>query len=86
MTSESRNGKHAPGNVRIGVYVTPFRKAVAVYLAELSGMSMTDIVWEGIERLAISMGVLLPSGDVAPEHEDALKVSLEVVKASKVKG
>ena len=83
---ESRNGKHAPGNVRIGIYVEPFRKAVAVYLAEIAGMSMTDIIWEGVERLAISKGILTPDGKVAEEHKDAIDVALAVVKTSKVKG
>ena len=83
---ESRNGKHRKGNVRMGVYVEPFRKAVAVYLADLADMSMTDIIWQGIERLAISKGVLLPTGEVAPEHKANIDLAIEVVKTSKAKG
>jgi len=83
---ESRNGKHKRGNVRMGVYVEPFRKAVAVYLADITNKSMTDIIWQGIETLAISKGVLLPSGEVAPEHKAQVALAVEVVKTSKAKG
>lgn len=82
----SRQGKHREGNVRMGIYVTPFRKAVAVYLADLVDVSMTDIIWQGIETIAKARGVLLPSGEVAPEHRDCIEAAISIVKNSKVKG
>ena len=54
----SRAGKHKPGSVRMGVYVEPFRKVVAVYLADIADMTLTDIIWEGIETVAKAKGVL----------------------------
>jgi len=82
----SRHGKHKPGDVRMGVYVEPFRKAVALYLADLADMSMTDIIWEGIETVAKAKGVLLPNGEVAPEHRANIELSIVIAKASKVRG
>lgn len=83
----TRNGKHKDGSVRMGVYVPPFRKAVAVYLADLTDKTMTDIIWEGIETVAKSRGVILPSGEVAPQHLAAINTTIEVIKATnQVKG
>ena len=82
----SRTGKHKQGNVRIGVYVEPLRKAIAVYLADLADMSMTDIVWKGIETIAIQQGVIEPSGKISPKHKANIDLALAVVKTSKVKG
>ena len=82
----SRVGKHKPGNVRIGVYLEPMRKAVAVYLADLADMSMTDIVWKGIETIAIQRGVLDSEGHIVPKHKANIDLALAVVKTSKVKG
>ena len=82
----SRAGKHKPGNVRMGVYVEPFRKAVAVYLADIADMSLTDIIWYGIETIAKQRGVILPSGEIAPEHKANIDIALAVVRSSKVRG
>ena len=71
----------------MGVYVEPFRKAVAVYLADLTDKTMTDIIWEGIETIAKARGVILPSGEIAPEHKANIETTVEVIKATnQVKG
>jgi hypothetical protein len=36
--------------------------------------------------VAIEKGVLLPSGEVAPEHKANIEVSIAVVSTSKVRG
>lgn len=82
----NRKGKHKPGNVRMGVYVEPFRKAVAVYLAKTLNKTMTDIIWEGIERLAIAHGILTKDGKVSDRFRDEIAAATEIVKASEVKG
>jgi len=82
----TRKGKHRAGNVRMGVYVEPFRKAVAVYLADIADMTLTDIVWQGIETVAKEKGVLLPDGKVAPKHRANIEVAMSIVKSSKVRG
>ena len=80
----SRLGKHKKGNVRIGVYVNPFRKAVAVMLAEITDMTMTDIVWQGIETLAKTRGILNADGKISPTYANQFKVALATVKQSEV--
>ena len=82
----NRKGKHKPGKVRIGVYVDPQKKAIAVYIAEQKNMSLTDVIWRGIESLALGMGVIDENGKVTPEHEEALEVVEEIVKKSEVNG
>ena len=44
----NRNGKHKQGKVRMGIYVDPFRKAVALLTAKECKMTMTDVIWHGI--------------------------------------
>ena len=81
----SRSGKHKEGKVRIGIYLDPERKAVAVMLGELTGMSLTDLVWYGIETVAKSRGVLSSEGLITDEFADQYAVALELVKQSEVK-
>lgn len=82
----SRKGKHKSGNVRMGVYVQPIRKAIAVYLAKRLGMTLTDIIWRGIETLAIGNGILDAEGRVTPAFKAEIDVATEIVKQSEVKG
>lgn len=82
----SRAGKHKQGNVRMGIYVEPFRKAVAVFVAKHLGMTMTDVIWIGIEGIAKAHGILDANGNVTPKYKDALKLETEIVKQSEVKG
>jgi len=83
---KSRQGRHKPGKVRMGVYVEPFRKAVATYMARHLKMTMTDIIWIGIENVAKAHGVLTPNGEVAAEYKNEIEVETEIVKQSEVNG
>ena len=83
---KTRKGKHKPGNVRIGAYVEPRKKAIAVYIADLKNMSLTDVLWHGIEALAIGLGVIDTNGKVSSKHKEALEVVEEIVKRSEVNG
>ena len=82
----TRKGRHKQGQVRIGVYVEPHKKAIAVYIAEQKNMTLTDVIWRGIESLALGMGVIDTEGKVTPEHEEAVEVVEEIVKKSEVNG
>ncbi len=82
----TRKGKHKQGKVRIGVYVEPRKKAIAVYIAEQKDMSLTDVIWRGIESLALGMGVIDSEGKVTPEHKEAVEVVEEIVRKSEVNG
>ena len=82
----SRIGKHKKGNVRMGFYVEPFRKAVAVYMAKKLNMTMTDVVWLGIENLARAHGVLDINGQPSAKYRAELAAATEIVKQSEVSG
>lgn len=82
----SRSGKHKKGKVRIGIYVEPFRKAVAVFLAKHFNMSMTDVIWLGIESVAKAHGVLTLDGKPAAKYKELLAAEEEIVKQSEVNG
>lgn len=84
--TKSRQGLHKPGKVRMGCYVEPFRKAVATYMARHLKMTMTDIIWIGIENVAKAHGVLTPNGDVAAKYKQEIEVETEIVKQSEVNG
>ena len=70
----NRKGKHKPGKVRIGIYVEPRKKAIAVYIADKKNMSLTDVIWRGIESLALGMGVIDENGKITPEHKEVWRL------------
>lgn len=82
----TRKGKHRSGNVRMGVYVEPIRKAIAVYLASKLDMTMTDVIWLGIENLAKAHGILTIEGKVSAKYKAEIAAAVEIVKQSEVKG
>jgi hypothetical protein len=84
--SKTRQGKHKAGKVRMGCYVEPFRKAVATYMAKHLHMTMTDIIWIGIENVARSHGVLKSDGSVADEFKPEIEAETEIVCQSEVNG
>ena len=85
-TKGNRKGKHKPGKVRMGVYVDPHKKAIAVYLADLKDLTLTDVIWSGIESMAIGAGIITKDGKISPEHKEALAVIENIIKQSEVNG
>lgn len=86
LNMATRKGKHRSGNVRMGVYVEPIRKAIAVYLANKLDMTMTDVIWLGIENLAKAHGILTIEGKVSAKYKAEISAAVEIVKQSEVKG
>ncbi len=82
----TRAGKHKKGNVRMGIYVEPFRKAIAILTAEKLNMTMTDLIWHGIETTARGAGIIDADGKVTKKYASQLKVTTEIVKQSEVNG
>lgn len=70
----------------MGAYVEPRKKAIAVYVADIMGMTLTDVIWRGIETLAIGAGIIDSNGKISPEHKEAVEVVEEIVKKSEVNG
>lgn len=87
MSKAPRHGRHKDGNVLLGAMVEPEKKAIAIVTAALLAgagkpMTQTEIIWEGISRLAQSVGVIDNSGNVTPQYADAVAL----VKATVVEG
>lgn len=84
---QSRHGRHREGNVLLGAMVEPEKKAIAIVTAavlagEGRAISQTEIIWEGISRIAQSVGVLDATGRVTPKYADAVTLA----KASVIEG
>ena len=86
ITVATRNGKHRDGNVRMGIYVAPFRKAVALLAAKECEMTMTDVIWSGIETIAKSRGILDADGKVSKEFQAQYNATLAIVRQAEVNG
>jgi hypothetical protein len=82
----TRSGKHKRGKVRMGIYVEPFRKAIALLVAEECKMTMTDVIWHGIESIAIGHGILDTDGNVTKEFKARLAAAKVIVEQSEVNG
>ena len=82
----NRNGKHRDGKVRMGIYVEPFRKAVALLAAKECGLTMTDVIWSGIEGIAKGKGILDRNGKVTAKFKNQYASTLAIVEQSEVNG
>lgn len=76
----SRNGKHKDGNVLIGAVVPPRKKAImlvtaAVIAGEEGRMSQSDLLWMGVERLAIQYEVLDANGQLTDKYRGAVELA-----------
>lgn len=83
---KTRKGKHKDGNVRMGVYVTPFRKAIALLAAKECDTTMTEVIWKGIESVAIGKDILDINGKVTDKYKAQYDAILAIVKQASVNG
>lgn len=79
-----RSGKHKDGNVLLGAMVEPQKKAIAIVTAavlagEGRSLTQTEIIWEGILRIARSVGVVDKNGKPTPQYKDAVILATETV-------
>ena len=83
----TRKGKHKEGKTLLGAYVTPEFKALVIMTCDATGMSMTDLLMDGVRRRAISEGIIDTNGNIKPNRRDAYELVLETVKlAAKSRG
>lgn len=78
----SRQGKHKPGKVSVGIYIEEDKRALLAYIVDLSGMTATDIIMEGVMAKAQSLGVVR-DGRVLPEHENAIRIIMASYNATR---
>ena len=75
----SRAGKHRPENVLMGAFVTPRKKAITmITCAVVAGdgqMTISDLLWRGVENIARTVGVLDASGNVTAKYKDAVTIA-----------
>ena len=81
----SRQGKHKPGKVSVGIYIEEEKRALLAYIVDLSGMTATDIIMEGVIAKAQALGVM-KDGQVLPRHKKAIEVIMGSYKQPKTKG
>lgn len=60
----SRQGKHKADSRPFRAYYSLRKKAIINVTAAHAGMSMTDLVWEGVKEIATRLGVLDHAGEV----------------------
>lgn len=81
-----RQGKHKEGKTMLGAYVTPEFKALVIMTCDATGMSMTDLMMDGIRRRAMSVGIIDEKDNILPERREAYELVLETVRlAAKAK-
>lgn len=80
MNSKNRQGKHKEGKTLLGAYVTPEFKALVIMTCDATGMSITDLLMDGIRRRAQGVGILDGEGNIKPERKEAYELVLETVK------
>jgi hypothetical protein len=86
VKGESRCGKHKRGMVRMGVYVEPRMKTLAVLSSKIKDMTVTDLICLGIENVAKGLGILDADGKISPKFEVAFRLEEIEVKKSEVNG
>lgn len=77
---KTRNGKHAPNKVAIKAYMTKWRKAVIAVTAGVTNMTMTDILWHGVETIARAKGILDSDGKVTKAYENRVAVAEAMIE------
>lgn len=78
--SNNRQGKHREGKTLLGAYVTPEFKALVIMTCDATGLSITDLLMDGIRRRAQSVGIIDGQGNIKPERQEAYELVLETVK------
>lgn len=78
----SKQGRHKEGKTLLGAYVTPEFKALVIMTCDATGLSITDLLMDGIRRRALSVGIIDKQGHIKPERQEAFELVLETVKLS----
>ena len=79
----SRKGKHREGKVSVGMYISEEMRALLAYLVDMSGMTATDIIMEGVFAKARVLGVMDSDNKIRPCHAAAIRVIMEAYHVNK---
>lgn len=75
----SRQGKHKPGKVSVGIYIEERQRALLAYLVDITRQTATDIIMDGIRAKAEALGVMR-DGVIQPEHERQVELIMIAYK------
>ena len=63
----------------MGAFVTPRKKAITMVtcavVANGGEMTISDLLWRGVENIARTVGVLDAKGEVAEKYRDAVTIA-----------
>ena len=76
----SRQGKHKEGKTLLGAYVSPEFKALVIMTCDASGLTMTELLMDGVRRRAITEGIIDMKGNIKANRREAYDLILETVK------
>ena len=76
----SRQGKHKEGKTLLGAYVSPEFKALVIMTCDASGLTMTELLMDGVRRRARTAGIIDMKGNIKANRREAYDLILETVK------
>ena len=76
----TRKGKHKEGKTLLGAYVTPEFKALVIMTCDATGLSITELLMDGVRRRAMTEGIIDAQGKIKPNRREAYELVLETVK------
>lgn len=76
----TRKGKHKPDNRPFRAYYPLRKKAIINVTAAHAGMSMTDLVWEGVKEIARRHGVIDSEGEVTAAFAAEVSLAEAILK------
>ena len=73
------SGKHNPDHVLVGFMDSPEFKALVIMTCDATGLSITDLLMDGIRRRAFAEGIIDSKGNIKPNRREAYELVLETV-------
>ena len=76
----SRQGKHKAENRPFRAYYSLRKKAIINVTAAHAGLSMTDLVWEGVREIATRHDILDAAGEVTDKFAPEVALAEAILK------
>lgn len=76
----NRQGKHKADSRPFRAYYPLRKKAIINVTAAHAGLSMTDLVWEGVKQIATQHGVLDAAGKVTDKFAPEVALAEAILK------
>ncbi len=78
MKKQSRMGKHKEGKFSLGIYVDDDFRALLALLVDMTGLTATDIIMDGVFAHATRLHVM-ENNEVLPEYQVAIQLLKEEI-------